>query len=226
MSSGNSDEINVKEGRMLSVFLLSIAKESLFRCKTIFESAEIDKTAKEQSEILSIFILVSAALEAFINEFCSDKINEIAEINENKSQKLILEYIYEHAEIREKWFLIPYLLWGKSYDKSVKPWQDFDALISIRNDIMHYKGEYHEIGYTPKYLSQVQQLLTKHSDNTHTRLPVNDLHYTERICNMNMAKWAFNTSIEMINKLLTFADDETRLYYAIGVIGFKYEPLK
>jgi hypothetical protein len=101
------------------------------------------------------------------------------------------------------------MLWRKSFDKGRKAWCDFDALIKLRNEIVHYTPQWEEPGYIPDYLRSVYQrviLQTDVSPNTGSFLGdmlARNPSFIGRICNIEMGEWAFDTGKGMIEQLFS-----------------------
>ena len=113
--------------------------------------------------------------------------------------------------IRDKWRLLPKRLWrGKKFDKRTSLWRDFNALIELRNMIVHYKSEYQEAGYIPEILKPVlarvrivkKQKLTGVGFLESTF--ASHRHWTHQICCAEMGHWAVNTGLNMISRFLEF----------------------
>jgi len=147
------DEVKVKLGmkikvnKILSVFFLNFALKILKQCK-------IHKQQEPILDILQVYILTAASLEAFINEVCSDQIDTKKSLG--KSTKKLEDLMYRSkgrgASIREKWKKAPKYLWKKQFHGNSKLWKDFVALIELRNASVHYRAEYLDQGAVPEKL--------------------------------------------------------------------------
>lgn len=91
-----------------------------------------------------------------------------------------------------KAYFIPKLLFGKTFDKSAQPFQDFKKLIQIRNAFVHYKSN--NIPYDAiDYLKQKK-----------IALPTEGVTWTIAVSSIECHKWAINTIVDMINTFATF----------------------
>lgn len=216
------------EGTTTILFLhfLKLANQVLARAKKRQKAASQRNTTTELNDLLEVYVLVAASLEAFINDFCQHKIDEIKWTG-GKAYWLrgLEEIIDQRVEIKLKWRLVPQLLWQKAFDESQPPWQDFNVLIYLRNWLLHYKMEYLPPGKVPRPLGHIKRLLS--SELQYTKEPytlTEALKRSEtlidRICTLEMAQWAFNTGVKMIEKFLEFADQESRDNYAWLLQGF------
>ena len=206
---------------ILFLHLLKLAKQVLARAKKRQKAASRRNTTAELDDLLEVYVLVAASLEAFINDFCRHKIDEIKWTDgEAYWLKGLEEIIDQKIEVRLKWQLVPQLLWQKAFDESQSPWQDFNVLIHLRNLLLHYKTEYLLPGKVPGPLGYIPHLLSSESQNTNkphtlTEALRESKTWVHRICNLEMARWAFNTGVRMIKKFLEFADQESKAEYTL-----------
>lgn len=166
---------------------------------------------------LDAYIMSVTALEAFINERISINIqilkNRIAmklADSAEKNQLKILEMLKEQ-DLVTKYRMMPILLWQKAFDESRPPFQDFVSLVSIRNDIIHYKMPfYDEQNQKPKWarkLEEKQILLPQ--PVIHPPEPIPDEGHRiwiDEICTLKGAKWAYNTSCRMMKQFAKLAE--------------------
>lgn len=165
---------------------------------------------------LDAYIMSATALEAFINERIAINLQivtnriamELADSVE-KSSKKILEMLKEQ-DLVTKYRMMPILLWQKSFDESRSPFQDFTSLVSIRNDIIHYKMPfYDEQCKRPKWVKRLEEkgILLPYPV-VRPPAPIPDEGYRvwiDEICTLKGAKWAYNTSCRMIKQFAKLA---------------------
>ena len=148
------------------------------------------------------------ALEAFINEriainmqIISSRIALKPTDSIEKNNKKILEMLIEQ-DLVSKYRLMPILLWQKSFDESKAPFQDFVFLVSIRNDIIHYKMPfYDEQNQKPKWarkLEEKQILLPEPLQ--YCRI------WIDEICTLKGAKWSYNICCKMMKQYANLAE--------------------
>ena len=157
---------------------------------------------------LDAYIMSVTALEAFINERIAISIQivtnriamKLADSSE-KNQLKILEMLKEQ-DLVTKYRMMPVLLWNKAFDESRSPFQDFVSLVSIRNDIIHYKMPfYDEQKQKPKWARKLEE--------KHILLPQPLQRYRiwiDEICTLEGAKWAYNTSCRIMKQFAKLAD--------------------
>lgn len=95
------------------------------------------------AQALSIVLLCSFTLEAYINSFAHYLLNEhdflgLIRGGRKDSADVLYEAI-ERLSPRDKWNKVRRLTDGKEFDGSKSPWQDFKILFSFRDDHVHDK---------------------------------------------------------------------------------------
>lgn len=91
----------------------------------------------EETEAATAIILCALVAEAAINE-----IGEWFESNRQRPPFDVphdLPHGFYNMELRVKWSLLPILLRQRTFDRAVEPWQSFDALIELRNYLVHLR---------------------------------------------------------------------------------------
>ncbi len=95
-------------------------------------------TLGEEIEAMDAVVLCAIVAEAGINE-----IGEWFEFHHLCPPFGIphgLPYGFEGMELRLKWSLLPMIIRQKTFDRGAEPWQNFHALIELRNAIVHLGG--------------------------------------------------------------------------------------
>ena len=160
---------------------------------------------------LDAYIMSAIALEAFINERIAISLEivkkriamELAD-SLDKSSKIILEMLKEQ-DLVTKYRMMPILLWQKSFDESRSPFQDFTSLVSIRNDIIHYKMPfYDDQDKRPKWVKRLEEKgIFLPQSVVRPPKPISNERYhiwIDDICTLKGAKWAYNTSCRMMKQ--------------------------
>jgi len=213
-SASHATGLKIHEAKLLSIDLLKLAQKTIRRCKS-------RKDRGPTPDILEVYVLVAASLEAFINEVCLEKVD--LRKQQKKGTRHLIDLVYGNKgrgeEIRVKWEKLPQFLCGKTFDKGQSLWQDFDALVRLRNAILHYKSEYREVGYVPRYLvSIINRLSTPPEDGFQAR-PLSLLDYlfaskpnwVYKIGSLAMGQWAFDTGVSIIYQFLDFLRPHDRI---------------
>ena len=144
---------------------------------------------------LDAIILSVAALEAFLNEAA---LNPVA-LGIRRADAAL--QALEELEIRRKYVLVPLVLWGTTFQCSRQPFQDFDCLVRVRNDLIHYKMPFYPSGHGPKYLRHLEtNKLLLESDGP------SRFGWVENLSSAKVALWAHNTACRMAKELMVMAD--------------------
>ena len=172
--------------------------------RMLYEMAMLDLFSEEQKpteingyskHVLPGYIIILAAVEAFINEVFLDISAEV-EMKEAPLWKFPREWI-EKIEISKKVILIPQLLFNKSLERDKQPFQDFALVVKIRNDLVHYKLRENP----PKYIKDLDQrgILLKSPAIVDYPWP-NKLSCSEGI------RWAHNTACQLVTEIVSYAE--------------------
>ena len=149
--------------------------------------SERNKLCADAKHVLSAFPTAIAAWEAFINEKCLSKFTK----SESASHPVwMVEKKVDKWTIEEKTLLMPQLLFGKTFDKSTQPYQDFVILLKIRNFITHFRVDTQDL----RVLEELERrnVVWPASPALHTYRPVPcRLETTEAL------RWAHNTVARM-----------------------------
>lgn len=213
-------------GKIMFLHWLQLAADVLKKARRKESSASRQHQETELGEILQVYILSAASLEAFINEVCWDKLDELkASGSEADWQTRIKAMVDQRKPIIEKWRSVPRLLWGRTFDEEANPWRDFVVLVRLRNSLLHYRMELLPSGQIPKFLEAIRDLLSPDLRIGAQRMTLmmrmqESEHWIDRICTLEMGTWAHNTAIEMIHEFLRFSDEKTREDYTWLLQGF------
>jgi hypothetical protein len=186
--------------------LFFIAKEAYNRTTL---GAKSDQDPGKVDAIVAI-IFSAISLEAFINE--------LTEIASNKNYKdYFSESVQSFAEVLSsveesrgstqlKYMLTNQMFTGSVYKKGQQPYQDFLSLFKLRDSLVHLKpqSEHKDTlsGITkntnkPKVVEGLpKNLLAKFEDGVSS-------NWISSISTRAMARWACNTSSQMVNSVLT-----------------------
>lgn len=176
---------------------------------------------------ITAILLSCAALEGYINE-TSALLNEMPDMTEGKPKAKAFADILSEAEanrasIRLKYLLALPILTGETFDKGANPYQDFDLLFAIRDEIMHYKLE--KVTNEPHRI--VKRMRTK---GLTKETPGSPSTWLVKIATAEAARWACNTAAIMINSVqrALFAnaenDDPASMFRLMSSITFGILP--
>lgn|GEM_PF-4886522 len=95
------------------------------------------------------YIFTAITLESIINEFIWMNASDMS-----SAKHLVAEI--QDLEIRRKYILVPLLFGVETYDKGAQPFQDFEALIRLRNDLVHYRMKDYGEKEGPRHLQRLR----------------------------------------------------------------------
>ena len=126
--------------------------------------SEDDKKTRYYNSACVFF--ASSCIEAILNE----RISMYHTLGKDiRDQHIPMQYwetlfnIQKNKSIKEKWNLIISVLGGQLWDSSKEPFQSYDILFSLRNELVHYKAHFKEMGDAPtrKIKSLLETLIGK-----------------------------------------------------------------
>jgi hypothetical protein len=198
-----------KAAMTLSGSFMDSACRAYFRCIQDRETGKVFVTDDNNysDNALDALILSVTALEAFINEVTLGPTAMML----NKKMEIIGEWVGK-LDVRTKYHVVPYLLWGNTFNRGSQPYQDFRTLVNIRNELVHYKMKPYECGDMPEC---VMPLLQRGILLTPANAKVRCLWVSDISCSKT-ALWAHNTACRMANSLIEMADDENRNLWGDG----------
>jgi hypothetical protein len=160
----------------------------------------------------SAYIIAVAAVESFVNETLMDQSAENRTCG-SALWKLRRNWL-ERLELRDKMIILGQLLFGKSLDPSAQPLQDFNLLLKVRNECVHYK-----CGAPPKFMEEfirrdiaLTSRIRKLNPETRLSQPwASDLSCTEGI------RWAHNTCCKVVQVIVASIPVSEEQYNVRGV---------
>jgi len=117
--------------------LLDIAKNAVEAAESQQPDPEKGSAGTQvgmENQAVTAVVMLVAALEAFINTEAHERLS-----------KVMWEAI-ERLDVRNKWIVVSRLATGKEWDRGKEPYQGFHKLVSLRNDLVHYKPKFDEKG--------------------------------------------------------------------------------
>lgn len=116
---------------MESIFLY-IAREAVEAAEAAEPDAKTSVGAQVnmQNKAITGILMSVLSLEAFINVQAKDRLSSA------------LWNSVEWLGLDDKWLVVTKLTTGKEWEKGKQPFQDFAALVRLRNALTHYKPKY------------------------------------------------------------------------------------
>lgn len=187
--------------------LFKIALDALQR-------TNVDEFGADATALVSI-VFAAASLEAFANELPSFVEAALRTGKVGKDDRiatfpgLMNELEESRASLKSKLVMAKWVLSGVPFDKGTAPYQDFNALVELRNGLMHIKSSV-EIGTEndrpafrrPKVLETLRQknLLASFPPDTED---MTGASWTEAVSTPACAKWACSTAAETVGAILS-----------------------
>lgn len=147
----------------------------------------------EQISYVSATVLLAvASLESNINEYFSEPSANFSEVEE-KVFKEILPLI-EKKSILEK-YQIALVLKGKAkFDQGKQPYQDTDALIKLRNALVHFQPEWHD----EQKLHKKIEIKLKGRFDINPFIGDNGVFFPQQCMSYGCTKWAVVTALSFM----------------------------
>jgi hypothetical protein len=178
------------------------------------EQLKVDKFGTDRNALVSI-VFAAASLEAFAHEIPAFAESALRTGQAGKDDRLqtladlMNELEESRAQLKAKLALAKWILSGVPFDKGTAPYQDFSALVDLRNALMHVKSSV-EVGIEgdrpvfrrPKVLETLQQkkLLASFPANSED---MTGASWTEAVSTPACARWACNTAAETAKAILS-----------------------
>jgi len=179
---------------------ITISGDLIGHCRTLYElsltQALTGKVLRHginafSPHALPAYVVAVASIEAFISESLLSSLT-LTICKTSPLHELKTEWI-DKLELKQRLLVSTKLLFDWSLKKDAQPYQDFDLLVKIRNDITHYKND----GVLPKYIVPMKDrnIFMKHPGNFHNPW-ASDVSCTEGII------WAHNTACEVVIEII------------------------
>jgi hypothetical protein len=173
--------------------------------------ASTDRDVWERDPLTAI-VFSAATLEAFINEaamLAAQRPNPHFSPTPPPSVRIFADLLDEversRGSIQLKFLLAKSIFTGESYNKGTQPYQDFDLLIRLRNELVHLRPKENfefnpESGMSVKPAPIIEKLRSRNILAEH--LPNASLILL--VSTRASARWACNTAAAMIQSVLEF----------------------
>ena len=163
---GAVDEDATCAGKSIAGAMHPFSEDLTKGCQFFAQLAQTSTQAEEirYANTACIFIAASA-IEAKVNEWIS--ISQIlggeGKIPEDFWKSLVS--LQRNLRFEDKWNLIASLHNGKLWDRGQDPFQSFDIIVSLRNELIHYKGQFLGRDETPN--KKIKDLMRRFGVKSH-----------------------------------------------------------
>jgi hypothetical protein len=182
------------------------------------ENATQNETTGEQYNQQAAYtsasvMLVIASLESNINEFLDDA-DTIFPNFPHQSNHSVLE-LMESKPMLEKYQYVLSFRGKEKYQKGLSPYQDVDALVKLRNTLVHFKPETEDKQEIQKKV--VSRLKGRFDINPHYK--DTGYFFPHQCMSYGCTKWAINVAIDFMKDFSVRADLPFRFEKFIKIIN-------
>jgi hypothetical protein len=181
--------------------LLVLAREAADRAS----SAVAANSATATSDAIVAIVMATSATECFINELAA-----VASVDHEESEALramadaVREVEAEKGSLEDKFLVASSALTGTMFDKGAQPWQDFAALVRVRNALVHLRPletvDDQGVVVGPSFLKRFED-----EGLTYPIEPGLGAAWTLKISTDRMASWGYNAALRIIRAVVEMA---------------------
>lgn len=187
--------IKLRQRSAFAVQHLMAAARFSYRCGIVQNehiSEQLGSFYDEQIACTSAAIMLCvASLESNINEYLTDPDKLFSELTEYQATEFV--ELLDGLPILEKYDRTLSIKGCEPFSKGSRPYQDIDALISLRNEFVHFHPEWHDeqarhdrLGNILKYKFELSPFITEETG----------VMFPQRIVSHGCTKWAVNSTLE------------------------------
>lgn len=149
----------------------------------------------EQIACVSACVLLSvASLESNINEYLSDSHNYFSKLSQSLQQELFT--LLEKKSILEKYQYALVFKGKKKFKADLQTFQDANALIKLRNALVHFKPEWHD----EQDLHEKLGKYLKGKFQINPFIGENGVFFPQQCMSYGCTKWAVKTALKFMEK--------------------------
>lgn len=141
----NISEENTCSGKPIKAAMSHFSSDFLYGCKKFSELASSSEN-EQDIRIFNSSSIINAAcfIEASINEEISIGVlcYGFEEDSAESKEWSTIQNLQKKLTVQEKWDLVSLRTNGVLWDKSREPFQSFEIISSLRNELVHFKGEF------------------------------------------------------------------------------------
>jgi hypothetical protein len=181
--------------------LLVLAREAAGRAS----SAVAANSAVATSDAIVAIVMATSATECFINEFA-----EVAFVDHEESEALramadaVLDVEAKKGRLEDKFLVASLALTGTMFDQGAQPWQDFAALVRLRNALVHLRP-----GETADDQGVLGPSVLKRFEGQRLTYPIEPgvvgAPWTLKISTDRMAWWGYSAALRIIRAIVEMA---------------------
>ena len=145
-------------------------------------------------------MLAIASLESNINEYLSEPDTALPNLPGNSNHSILA--LIEKKPILEKYQHVLSFRGKEEYPTGKPPYQDADALVKLRNALVHFKPEWHD----EQELHRKIERRLKGRFEINPAIGENGVFFPQQCMSYGCTKWAVNTAIEFMKDFSNRAD--------------------
>lgn len=138
-------EGNTCSGKPIKAAMISFSADFLHGCKKFADFAS-SSTDERDIRVFNSSSVINAAcfLEAKINEEISIGVlcHGFEEDSPESKEWATIQSLQKKLTVQEKWNLVALRTNGVLWDNGREPFQSFEIILSLRNELVHFKGEF------------------------------------------------------------------------------------
>ena len=181
-------------------------------CRLFINRAQqaVQRSEVDPPTALDAILYSAVAVEGFPNDFVKHIERVVG--GEKESLPSSLQAIYNilpdleeaRVQLRTKYKIMHYLLAGTTPDPGKQPWQDFEFLLKLRNEMVHPKCGDIENVVPPKYPKKSHDLIAGLRARNISHFHAQDVvswPWTKHLENQKAAAWAVRTACSVIKAI-------------------------
>lgn len=169
-----------------------------YRCGEIqreYEGKLLGSFFDEQIACTSATVMLCvASLESNINEYLIDPDKLFPDLKKYQATEFV--ELIDGLSILEKYNKTLSIKGCEPFLKGARPYQDIDALISLRNELVHFHPEWHDEQARHEQLGK----LLKYKFELSPFIQESGVIFPQRIVSHGCTKWAVNSSLQFVNQ--------------------------
>jgi hypothetical protein len=184
-------------GKSIKSSMHSFSADFLAGCKKFSELASISEVPQDIT-IFNTSSIINAAsyLEAKINEEISIAVICYEESDAEGKAWRAIQNLQKKLTVQEKWDLVALRTNGIEWNKAIEPFQSIELIISLRNELVHYKGAFLGKDETPnKKITGLMKNLGVLSEATWIEDDCSSWA-ADLLCSKKLAEWVYHSIIQ------------------------------
>lgn len=150
---------NLSSGKTLYHFSEDLRSGCRYYAKL---AAALDSGFDTTMASTSAILMAASFVEARLNELSAEMVSNDGNPRAPAAFWRVVHDRRKDLNFKDKWNLVASVSGGHAWDGAREPFQSYDLIVTLRNELVHYKGEYGD-GEAPPVRS-IRSLLAKFND--------------------------------------------------------------